>query len=85
MLDELIAEAPSRGYDGLVLETFSDLRGAAHLYRSHGFELRWEQSGPRWGREQLTYQRYELSFQARAQSSSWESTGSSERPFSVSA
>ena len=73
------------GYGGLALETFSDLRGAAHLYRSHGFELRWEQSGPRWGREQLTYQRYELSFQARAQSSSSESTGSSERPFSVSA
>ena len=84
MLDELIAEARA-SYDGLVLETFSDLRGAAHLYRSYGFELRWEQSGARWGREQLTYQRYELSFQARAQSSSWESTGSSERPFSVSA
>ena len=56
-----------------------------HIYRAHGFEVRWEETGPRWGRDEITYQRYELSFQVRAQSSSPPSTGSSERPFSVSA
>ena len=45
----------------------------------------WEETAPRWGRERITYQRYELNFQVRAQTSSPPSTGSSERPFSVSA
>ena len=85
LLDELVGEARAGGYEDLYLETFGDLRAAAHLYRSHGFELVSEQAGPRWGRERLAYQRYELSLQARAQSSSWTSTGSSSRPFSVSA
>ncbi len=85
LLAELIGEAEAAGYGGLELETFSDLRAAAHLYRSHGFELRSAQTGPRWGRDELTYQRYELSFQARAQSRSSPSAGFSERPFSVSA
>jgi ribosomal protein S18 acetylase RimI-like enzyme len=85
LIDELISEARDAGYDRLHLETFADLRTAAHLYRSHGFELVREEHGPRWGRERFTYQHYELSFQARAQSSSPVSTGSSSRPFSVSA
>ena len=46
MIDELLAEARAAATSGLALETFSELRGAAHLYRSHGFELRWEQTGP---------------------------------------
>lgn len=82
---ELLAEAEGAGYASVWLETFSDLRAAAHLYRSLGFELLSAQSGPRWGREDVTYQRYELNFQARAQSVSSASTGSSERPLSVSA
>lgn len=85
LVAELVAEAEAAGYEGLYLETFSDLRAAAHIYRSHGFELTGEQTGPRWGRADLTYQHYELSFQSRAQSRSSSSAGSSERPFSVSA
>ncbi len=85
LLGELFDRAAETGYDRLILETFSDLRGAAHLYRERGFELRSEQTGSRWGRESLTYQRYELNFHSRAHSSSCASTGPSERPFSVSA
>ena len=78
--------AEADGYERLGLETFSELRAAAHIYRSHGFELRLGARPARAGAAtQITYQRYELSFQARAQSSSSPSTGSSERPFSVSA
>ena len=85
LIGELVAEAEAAGYDGLQLETFSDLRTAGHIYRSHGFEVTWEQTGPKWGRAELTYQHYELSFQSRAQSRNSASAGSSERPFSVSA
>jgi ribosomal protein S18 acetylase RimI-like enzyme len=85
LVAELLADAERAGYDTIGLETFSDLRAAAHIYRGHGFELQWTETGPRWGREELTYQRYELSFQARAQSLSSPSAGSSARPFSVSA
>ena len=85
LVAELVAEAEAAGYEGLYLETFGDLRAAAHIYRSHGFELIREETGPRWGRADLTYQHYELSFQSRAQSRSSPSAGSSERPFSVSA
>ena len=85
LVNELVERAQTVGYDRLELVTFSELRSAARIYRSVGFELRSAETGPRWGREQLTYQHYELSFQARAQSSSSPSTGSSERPFSVSA
>lgn len=69
----------------LGLETFSDLRAAAHIYRSHGFELKWSRVGPGWGRDELAYQRYELSFHSRAHDLSSTSAGSSERPLSVSA
>ncbi|MQA76336.1 MAG: GNAT family N-acetyltransferase [Solirubrobacterales bacterium] len=85
LVGELVAEAERLGYETLVLETFSELRAAAHIYRGAGFELRSAQTGPRWGRDEITYQRYELSFQARAHSSSSPSAGSSARPFSVSA
>jgi len=85
LLSELLDRARASGFEALVLETFSDLRDAAHLYRDAGFELRSEDAGPRWGRDSVTYQRYELSFHSRAHSSSWASTGPSERPFSVSA
>ena len=71
--------------DGFILETFSDLRTAAAIYRSYGFRVVSEDHSPRWGRERFTYQRYELSLQDLAQSSSPASTGSSSRPFFVSA
>ena len=85
LISEAVATAESHGYETVGLETFSELRAAARIYRDAGFEVLWEQAGPRWGCDDITYQRYELSFQARAQSSSRPSTGSSERPFSVSA
>jgi GNAT superfamily N-acetyltransferase len=85
MVAEAVAEAEATGYATLGLMTFSELTTAARIYRSHGFELRSAETGPRWGREELTYQRYELSFQARAQERSSPSAGSSSRPFSVNA
>src|SRR4051812_37259762 len=85
LIGELVAEAETAGYESLHLETFGDLRAAAHLYRSYGFAVTSEQTGPRWGRPDITYQHYELGFQSRAQSRSSASAGSSERPFSVSA
>ncbi len=85
LVAEALELAERAGYDTIGLETFSDLRAAAHIYRGHGFELIWAETGPRWGREDLTYQRYELSFQARAQSLSSPNAGSSALPFSVRA
>jgi ribosomal protein S18 acetylase RimI-like enzyme len=88
LVAEALELARSSGYERVCLETFSELTAAAHIYRGHGFELQSEQTGPRWGREQITYQRYELvlaSRQARAQSRSSRSAGASARPFSVSA
>lgn len=84
LMVELVAFAKGAGYATVGLETFTDLRAAAHIYRSHGFELIWTATEPRWGREQLSYQRYELSFQARAHSRRSPITGTSVLPFSVS-
>jgi ribosomal protein S18 acetylase RimI-like enzyme len=88
LVAEALALARASGYERVGLETFSELTAAAHIYRSCGFELQWEQTGPRWGREEITYQRYELvlaSRQARAQLRSSRSAGASARPFSVNA
>jgi GNAT superfamily N-acetyltransferase len=85
LVGELLELAERMGYERIELETFSDLRAAAHLYRSFGFELVGAETGARWGRAEITYQHYELSFQRRAQSLSSESAGPSARPFSVSA
>jgi GNAT superfamily N-acetyltransferase len=60
LVGELVAEARRHGFARLRLETFSDLRAAAHLYREYGFDLVYEETGPRWGRDQVTYQHYEL-------------------------
>jgi GNAT superfamily N-acetyltransferase len=60
LLGELVDTARGHGYATLVLETFSDLRTAAHLYGAHGFELVSAETGPRWGRAEVTYQHYEL-------------------------
>jgi GNAT superfamily N-acetyltransferase len=59
LLGELMEAARRLGYRRISLETFSELETAAHLYRSRGFRLRSEDSAPRWGRERITYQRYE--------------------------
>lgn len=60
LLGELLERAAELGYRRVWLETFSDLRAAAHLYREHGFRVTSADTGPRWGRDAITYQRYEL-------------------------
>jgi len=60
LVGELLETASGAGFDRAVLETFSDLRAAAHIYRDHGFRVTDKQTGPRWGRAELTYQRYEI-------------------------
>jgi N-acetylglutamate synthase-like GNAT family acetyltransferase len=60
LVREVVAEARKHGFARLRLETFSDLRAATYLYREHGFELVDEETGPRWGRDEVTYQHYEL-------------------------
>ena len=70
LIGELVAKACDAGYEALWLETFSDLRAAAHIYRAHGFEVQWEETGPRWGRDEITYQRYELQLRPGEQEAS---------------
>jgi ribosomal protein S18 acetylase RimI-like enzyme len=60
LLGEMLARAAEIGYARVRLETFSELEVAAHLYRDYGFELVSADTAPRWGREQISYQRYEL-------------------------
>jgi GNAT superfamily N-acetyltransferase len=60
LVGEVIDEVSAHGFSLLRLETFSELRTAAHLYRAHGFELVHAETGPRWGRDEITYQHYEL-------------------------
>jgi GNAT superfamily N-acetyltransferase len=59
LLDRALAFARASGYERLVLETFSELEGAAHLYRSVGFVLVETWVTMLWGRE-LARERYEL-------------------------
>ena len=68
LVGELVAEAREHGYVRLVLETFSELRAAAGLYREAGFALQWTESGTRWGRDMVHYQHYELDLAAPATS-----------------
>jgi GNAT superfamily N-acetyltransferase len=63
LVGEVLAEARAAGYAVIALETFSELTAAARIYRDHGFELVWEETKPRWGRAQITYQRYALALQ----------------------
>jgi ribosomal protein S18 acetylase RimI-like enzyme len=62
LIGEALDLARRSGYERVTLETFSELRAAAAIYRSHGFEVVWSRTGPLWGRAELTYQRYELRF-----------------------
>jgi ribosomal protein S18 acetylase RimI-like enzyme len=59
LLDGALAFARSSGYERVMLETFSELEGAAHLYRAAGFERTETWVTPMWGRE-LARERYEL-------------------------
>jgi GNAT superfamily N-acetyltransferase len=60
LIAELIEEVRSAGFARIRLETFSELRAAARIYREHGFEVVESETGPRWGRDEITYQHYEL-------------------------
>jgi ribosomal protein S18 acetylase RimI-like enzyme len=60
LVAEMLEKARAAGYARVWLATFSELEAAAHLYRSHGFKLVSEDTRPRWGRDAITYQRYEL-------------------------
>lgn len=60
LIGELIDEVKAHGYARIHLETFSDLGTAARIYRRHGFAVVYSETGPRWGRDQITYQHYEL-------------------------
>jgi GNAT superfamily N-acetyltransferase len=60
LISELIDEVRAGGFTRIRLETFSHLRGAAKIYRDLGFEVVHSETGPRWGRDEITYQHYEL-------------------------
>ena len=66
LLGEMLAFAEEQGYRRVWLETFSELEAAAHLYRDHGFVVTSADTAPRWGRESITMQRYELELADRA-------------------
>jgi GNAT superfamily N-acetyltransferase len=57
--DAALEHARAHDYARLELETFSELRTAAHLYRSAGFERVSAVSSDRWGPE-IVVERYEL-------------------------
>jgi hypothetical protein len=59
-VDDVLAMARASGYELLSLETFSELRAAARIYRDHGFQVVREETNPRWGRPEITYQHYRL-------------------------
>jgi GNAT superfamily N-acetyltransferase len=59
LLALVVVFARASGYEQLMLETFSELEGAAHLYRADGFALVDTWVTTLWGRE-LARERYEL-------------------------
>jgi ribosomal protein S18 acetylase RimI-like enzyme len=59
MLDELLASARAAGHERVELDTFSELRAAAHLYRAAGFRRVSARRQLMWGRE-IEFERYEL-------------------------
>ncbi len=59
LLDGALTFARASGYERVMLETFSELQGAAHLYRAAGFERVGTWVTTMWGRE-LARERYEL-------------------------
>jgi len=59
LLDELLAAARAAGHARMELDTFSELRAAANLYRSAGFRRVSARRQTMWGRE-IEFERYEL-------------------------
>jgi GNAT superfamily N-acetyltransferase len=60
LFDTALAFARESGYGLVVLETFSELGGAARMYRAAGFERVDSWTGRLWGRDDLVRERYEL-------------------------
>jgi ribosomal protein S18 acetylase RimI-like enzyme len=83
MVTESVEHARTAGFRLLHLETFSDLRVAAALYRDAGFRLVKEETGPRWGRD-LTYQHYELELAAQESSNTRRASSSASTSRSIS-
>jgi ribosomal protein S18 acetylase RimI-like enzyme len=59
LLEELLASARAAGHERMELDTFSELRAAAHLYRGAGFRRVSARRQLLWGRE-VEFERYEL-------------------------
>jgi GNAT superfamily N-acetyltransferase len=59
LVETVLEAAREAGYERLELYTFTDLRAAASLYRSVGFEVASSEETVRWGRR-MEWQRYEL-------------------------
>jgi GNAT superfamily N-acetyltransferase len=59
LLEELLARARAAGHERMELDTFSELRAAAHLYRGAGFRRVSARRQVMWGRE-IEFERYEL-------------------------
>jgi ribosomal protein S18 acetylase RimI-like enzyme len=66
LVGEMLAFAEDHGYRRVWLETFSELTTAAHLYLEAGFVVTDADTAPRWGRDAITMQRYELELADRA-------------------
>lgn len=60
LVGEALAKAEQLAYRRVWLDTFSELETAAHLYRAHGFKVLSEDAAPRWGRDRIVYQHYEV-------------------------
>jgi ribosomal protein S18 acetylase RimI-like enzyme len=59
LIGELLSEARGAGLRRLELETFSELKAAARIYRDVGFRVVWEREREDWG-PRIVYQHYEL-------------------------
>ena len=66
LVADMLAFAEDQGYRRVWLYTFSELKAAAHLYLDAGFVVTEADTAPRWGREAITMQRYELELETRA-------------------
>jgi GNAT superfamily N-acetyltransferase len=66
LVEEMLTFADQHGYRRVWLETFSELTAAGQIYLDAGFAVTASDTAPRWGRESITMQRYELELEARA-------------------
>jgi GNAT superfamily N-acetyltransferase len=66
LVAEMLAFAEEHRYRRVWLETFSELTTAGQIYLDAGFVVTASDTAPRWGRDAITMQRYELELEARA-------------------